>query len=171
MESLPPALLDFISAFRPLMRAEVFDSFTYLLCGLLIGEAKHGTVRASVFAPPDYQPQRLSDLFCCHTLSRQALMAQLTQGVLTTLYTGGLPTRLFWLADSTLTEKPFIRRVASVGLFHRAKYIIGRARHLQGHCYVFAAHCIRQPTSTGPVCWSVPCSTSKGGPFRGWSAT
>jgi hypothetical protein len=45
MESLPPALLDFISAFRPLMRAEVFDSFTYLLCGLLIGEAKHGTVR------------------------------------------------------------------------------------------------------------------------------
>ena len=140
MESLPPALLDFISAFRPLMRAEVFDSFTYLLCGLLIGEAKHGTVRASVFAPPDYQPQRLSDLFCCHTLSRQALMAQLTQGVLTTLYTGGLPTRLFWLADSTLTEKPFIRRVASVGLFHRAKYIIGRARHLQGHCYVFAAH-------------------------------
>jgi hypothetical protein len=134
MESLPPALLDFISAFRPLMRAEVFDSFTYRLCGLLIGEAKHGTVRASVFAPPDYQPQRLSDLFCCHTLSRQALMAQLTPGVLTTLYTGGLPTRLFWLADSTLTEKPFVRRVVSVGLFHRAKYIVGRARHLQGHC-------------------------------------
>ena len=43
MESLPPALLDFISMFRPLLRAEVFDSFTYLLCGLLIGEAKHGT--------------------------------------------------------------------------------------------------------------------------------
>jgi hypothetical protein len=72
MESLPPALLDFISAFRLLMRAEVFDSFAYLLCGLLIGEAKHGTVRASVCAPPDYQPQRWSDLFCCHTLSRQA---------------------------------------------------------------------------------------------------
>jgi hypothetical protein len=75
MDSLPPALLDFISVFHPLLRAEVFDSFTYLLCGLLIGEAKHGTVRASVFAPPDYQPQRLSDLFCRHKLSRQALMA------------------------------------------------------------------------------------------------
>ena len=37
MDSLPPVLLDFISVFRPLMRAEVFDSFTYLLCGLLIG--------------------------------------------------------------------------------------------------------------------------------------
>lgn len=140
MESLPPALLDFISMFRPRLRAEVFDSFTYLLCGLLIGEAKHGTVRASVFAPPEYQPQRLSDLFCCHKLSRQALMAQLTQGVLTTLYGGGLPARLFWLADSTLTEKPFAQRVASVGLFHRAKRIVGRAKHLQGHCYVFAAH-------------------------------
>jgi hypothetical protein len=42
MDSLPPALLDFISIFRPLLRAEVFESFTYLLCGLLIGEAKHG---------------------------------------------------------------------------------------------------------------------------------
>jgi len=67
-------------------------------------------------------------------------MAQLTHGVLTTLYGGGLPARLFWLADSTLTEKPFAQRVASVGLFHRAKRIVGRAKHLQGHCYVFAAH-------------------------------
>jgi hypothetical protein len=98
MDSLPPVLLNFISVFRPLMRAEVFDSFTYLLCSLLIGEAKHGTVCASVFAPPNYQPQRLSDLFRCHKLSRQALMAQLTQGALTTLYAGGLPTCLFWLA-------------------------------------------------------------------------
>jgi DDE superfamily endonuclease len=140
MDSLPPALLEFISAFRPLMRAEVFDSFTYLLCGLLIGEAKHGTVRASVFAPADYQPQRLSDLFCRHKLSRQALMAQLTERVLIILYPAGVPERLFWLADSTLTEKPFVRRVASVELFHRAKHLVGRAKHLQGQCYVFAAH-------------------------------
>jgi hypothetical protein len=34
MDSLPPVLLDFISRFRPLLRAEVFESFTYLLCGL-----------------------------------------------------------------------------------------------------------------------------------------
>jgi hypothetical protein len=140
MDSLPAALLDFISIFRPLLRAEVFDSFTYLLCGLLIGEAKQGTVRASVFAPATYQPQRLSDLFCCHQLSRQALMAQLTQQVLTLLYPSGLPARLFWLADSTLTEKPYVQRVASVELFHRAKRLVGRAKHLQGHCYVFAAH-------------------------------
>jgi hypothetical protein len=129
-----------LSIFRPLLRAEVFESFTYLLGGLLIGEAKHGTVRASAFAPAKYQPQCLSDLFCRHKLSRQALMAQLTERVLTTLYPGGLPEHLFWLADSTLTEKPFVRRVASVDLFHRAKRVIGRAKHLQGQGYVFVAH-------------------------------
>src|SRR5688572_31110237 len=65
--------------YTTLFRSEVFESFTYLLCGLLIGEAKHGTVRASAFAPAAYQPQRLSDLFCRHKLSRQALRAQLTE--------------------------------------------------------------------------------------------
>ncbi|MCA1628456.1 MAG: hypothetical protein LC742_10905 [Acidobacteria bacterium] len=140
MESLPLELVSFLAQFRPLLRAEVFDTFAYLLCGLLIGEAKHGTVRSSVFAPADYQPQRLSDLFCHHKLSRQALMAQLTQGVLSLLYPAGLPSRLFWLADSTLTEKPFSESVASLGLFHRTKRVVGRAKHLQGHCYVFVAH-------------------------------
>ncbi len=143
MESLPLELVSFIAQFRPLMRAEVFDTFAYLLCGLLIGEAKHGTVRSSVFAPADYQPQRLSDLFCRHKLSRQALMVQLTQGVLSMLYPTGLPQRLFWLADSTLTEKPFSECVASLGLFHRTKRVVGRAKHLQGHCYVFVAHLYR----------------------------
>lgn len=140
MESLPLELVSFLTQFRPLMRAEVFDTFSYLFCGLVIGEAKQGTVRASVFAPAHYQPQRLSDLFCRHQLSRQALMAQLTQAVLSMLHPARLPARLFWLADSTLTEKPFSERVASLGLFHRTKRVVGRAKHLQGHCYVFVAH-------------------------------
>jgi hypothetical protein len=52
MDSLPPALLDFISIFHPLLGAEVFESFTYLLCGLLIGEAKRGTVPQASLPPP-----------------------------------------------------------------------------------------------------------------------
>ena len=60
--------------------------------------------------------------------------------MLTILYPSGLPARLFWLVDSTLTEKPFVRRVVSVDLFHRAKRIVGQAKHLQSQCYVFAAH-------------------------------
>jgi hypothetical protein len=34
-----------------LFRLEVFESFCYLLTGILIGETKGGTVRASVFCP------------------------------------------------------------------------------------------------------------------------
>jgi len=33
-----------------------------------------------------------------------------------------------------------VQRVASVEPFHRAKRLVGRAQHLQGHCYIFAAH-------------------------------
>lgn len=143
MDSLPPELISFIQALRPLMRAEVFDSFSFLLAGLLVGEAKHGTVRASVFAPADYQPQRLSDLFCRHRLSHQAFMAALAQLALVTLYPMGLPQRLFWVADSTHAEKPFAERVSSLHWFHRIKRVAGRTRKLKGHCYLFAAHLYR----------------------------
>jgi hypothetical protein len=140
MDSLPLGLTTILQTFQPLMRAEVFSSFGYLLTGLLIGEAKAGTVRASVFAPADYWPQRLSDLFCRHKLSGQALMAHVAAVALAYLYPRGLPERLFWIADATYTEKPYAQHIASVDWFHRLKYVAGRAKNLKGHCYVFAAH-------------------------------
>jgi hypothetical protein len=96
MESLPSEVISFIQQLRPLMRAEVFASFCFLLMGVLEGVAKYGTVRASVFAPAAYQPQRLSDLFCRHKLSHQAFMATLACRALRALYRAGLPARLFW---------------------------------------------------------------------------
>jgi hypothetical protein len=144
MNSLPPELMSVIAEFRPLFRAEVFTHFCYLLMGLLLGEAKYGTAGASVFAPAGYWPQRLSDLFCRHRLSHQAFMAMLVEVVLAYLYPGGFPPRLFWSADSTLAEKPYARRVASLGLFHRTKRVVGRATPLKGHCYIFAAHLYEQ---------------------------
>ena len=149
MDSLPFALTTILQSFQPLMRAEVFTSFCYLLTGVLIGEAKAGTVRASVFAPADYWPQRLSDLFCRHKLSGQALMAHLAAVVLAYRYTRGLPERLFWIADATYTEKPYAQHIASVDWFHRLKYVAGRAKNLKGHCYVFAAHLYRVGEATG----------------------
>jgi hypothetical protein len=140
MDSLPSELISFISALRPLMRAEVFDSFCFLFMGLLVGEAKHGTVRASVFAPSTYQPQRLSDLFCRHKLSHQAFTSCLAHIAVATLYPAGLPARLFWIADSTTTEKPYAERVSGLHWFHRTKRVAGRAKKLRGHCYLFAAH-------------------------------
>lgn len=149
MDSLPLALTTILLSFQPLRRAEVFHSFCYLLTGILIGEAKAGTVRASVFAPADYWPQRLSELFCRHQLSGQALMAHLASLTLQTLYPHGLPERLFWIADATYTEKPYAQHVASVDWFHRLKAVAGRTKALKGHCYVFAAHLYR--TEEKPV--------------------
>ena len=143
MDSLPSELISFISALRPLTRVEVFDSFCFLLTGLLVGEAKHGTVRAAVFAPAAYQPQRLSDLFCRHKLSHQAFMAALARLALATQYPTGLPQRLFWLADATTTEKPYAARVSGLHWFHRTKRVAGRTTKLKGHCYLFAAHLYR----------------------------
>jgi len=149
MDSLPFALTTILQSFQPLMRAEVFTSFGYLLTGLLIGEVKAGTVRASVFAPADYWPQRLSDRFCRHKLSGQALMAHLAAVALAYRYTRGLPERLFWIADATYTEKPYAQHIASVDWFHRLKYVAGRAKNLKGHCYVFAAHLYTVGEATG----------------------
>src|SRR5215510_16021312 len=132
MTILPSVILQLLENFRPLMRVEVFETFTLLLTGLLIGEAKHGTVRSSVFAPVDYQPARISDFFTTHRVSPQGLMAKLTELVLRSRYSGKLPERLFWIADGTHTEKPYAEKIASLGLFHRSKRIVGRARHLKG---------------------------------------
>ncbi len=154
LDILPASLTSCIEIFRPLLRVEVFETFYLLLIGLLIGQAKYGTVRSSVFAPADYQPARISDFFTTHRVSPQALMARLTTLILQRIYRGPLPTRLFWIADSTQTEKPYAERIASIGLFHRAKRVIGRAKHLQGHCYVCAAHLYQYLDRDGHLRWA-----------------
>ena len=140
MQILPSEILQLLENFRPLMRVEVFETFTLLLAGLFVGDAKHGTVRASVLAAADYQPARISDFFTTHRVSPQQLMAKLTELVLRLCYGGQPPERMFWIADSTLTEKPYAEKIASLGFFHRSKRVVGRAKHLKGHCYVCAAH-------------------------------
>ena len=168
MESLPSELLSFIHSLRPLMRAEVFDSFCFLLTGLLEGCAKHGTVRASVFAPAEYQPQRLSDLFCRHRLSHQAFMAALARLALSALYPTGLPQRLFWIADSTNTEKPYAERVSSLHWFHRYPRAwpgAPKSSRAIATCSLPTSTAMGQ-SSCGPACWWALCSMSKGAVCR-----
>ena len=95
METLPPELVLFIAKFAGLYRTEVYAIFFYLFLGVLVGDAKHGTVRASVFATADYQPQRLSDLFSRHKLSHQAFLAKIVEAVLSYIYPRESPERLF----------------------------------------------------------------------------
>jgi hypothetical protein len=73
------------TASAPFVSGGGFTSFCYLLLGILIGEAKDGTARASVLAGPHYWPQRLSDRLCRHKLSHQAFMAKLVEVALACL--------------------------------------------------------------------------------------
>lgn len=168
MDSLPSELLSFIQHLRPLFRAEVFDSFCLLLTGVLVGDAKHGTVRSSVFAPADYQPQRLSDLFCRHKLSHQAFMAGLAQLALATLYPAGLPARLFWIADSTTTEKPYAQRISSVHWFHRypSGWRAGRKSSKATATCSPRTFTATGQSNCGPVCCVARSSTLKGAASR-----
>src|SRR5688572_11535280 len=90
MNILPSVIIQLLENFRPLMRVEVFETFILLITGLLVGEAKHGTVRSSVFAPADYQPARISDFFTTHRVSPQKMMAKLTELVLRSCHNGAL---------------------------------------------------------------------------------
>jgi hypothetical protein len=146
-------VVNVLALLRPLFRVEVFVSFCSLMAGILIGEAKAGTVRASFFAGVDDWPQRLSDLFCRHKLSPQAFMAKLVEIALASLYPTGLPARLFWIADAPYTEKPYAKRMGSLGLLHHTKRVAGQAKHLQGHCDVFAAH-LYQPSLAKTAKWA-----------------
>ncbi len=159
MNILPSEIIQLLENFRPLLRLEVFEPLTLLITGLLVGEAKSGTVRASVFAPADYQPARISDFFTTHRVSPQKLMAKLTELVVRSCYGSDLPKRMFWIADSTNTEKPYPEKpypekIASLGLLHRTKRIVGRAKHLKGHCYVCAAHLYQHLDQQGQMCWA-----------------
>jgi hypothetical protein len=79
-------------------------------------------------------------------LSHQAFMAKLVEVALSYIYSGSLPERLFWIFDSTHTEKPHAKKAAGLKWFHRMKKVDGRAKNLKGHCYVFAAPLYRQTT-------------------------
>ena len=54
MDSLPPEQVSFLQALRPLFRAEGFVSFGDWMAGILMDEAKSGTVRANIFAGAGY---------------------------------------------------------------------------------------------------------------------
>ena len=154
MSILPEALSQCLAVFRPLLRHEVYLTFTYVMTGLLAGEAKWGAVRASVFAPATYQPSRISDFFTTHRVSPQRLMAALAALVLRQVYGAALPTRLFWIADSTTTEKPYAEQVTGVHWFHRTKRIAGGAQNLQGQCFACAALLFDYTDAHGQVHWA-----------------
>ncbi|HWQ35418.1 MAG TPA: hypothetical protein VNQ79_21405, partial [Blastocatellia bacterium] len=81
-------------------------------------------------------------------------MAKLTELVVRSCQGSDLPRPMFWIADRTNTEKPCAQKIASPGLFHRPRRIVGRTKQLKGHCYVCAAHLYQPLDGQGQMRWA-----------------
>ena len=60
--SLPQELMEALQCLRPVFHACSWESFLYLITGLLLGQAQPGIVRASLCAPQGYNWRRMHDL-------------------------------------------------------------------------------------------------------------
>ena len=102
---LPPEVRLALQALRPVFHAASWESFLYLITGLLLGQAQAGIVRASLLAPKGYNWRRLHDLIRRNRWDGMALMVRWTGVVLSLLYPQGYPPHLFWVLDGTYLEK------------------------------------------------------------------
>ena len=65
--------------------------------------------------------------------------------MLRTLYPEGLPARLWWVADTTTSDKPSAKQVFGIRQFWRGCRRPGQAATHQGHGWVLLAHLHRRP--------------------------
>jgi len=141
---LPPEMMEVLQALRPVFHAYSWESFLYLITGLLLGQAQPGIVRASLVAPGRYNWRRLHDLLRRNAWSGTGLMIALTQMVLSALYPDGFPAYLFWVIDSTYLEKMYARAIEGVLIHHRPHPKAGQNRALKGHGLMLVAHLYQQ---------------------------
>lgn len=84
--------------------------------------------------------QPCCDLFRRARWSRAAFLATTTALVLRSLYPGGLPNRLWWVADTTTSDKPAARQVFGIRTCWRGCRRPGQTRTHQGHGWLLLAH-------------------------------
>jgi hypothetical protein len=141
---LPQQILEVLQSLRPVFHACSWESFLYLITGLLLGQARAGIVRASLYAPKTYNWRRLHDLLRRSAWSGTGLMVALTKMVLSALYPDGFPTYLFWVIDSTYLEKMYARAIEGVLTHHRPHQKAGQSDTLKGHGVMLVAHLYQQ---------------------------
>lgn len=144
--SLPQELMQALQCLRPVFHACSWESFLYLITGLLLGQAQPGIVRASLCAPQGYNWRRVPDLLRRKAWSGMGLLVALTGMVLATLYPDGFPTHLFWVVDPTYLEKMHAQAIEGVMTHRRPHPKAGQGRNLKGHGVVLIAHLYRQST-------------------------
>ena len=143
---LPPELGQALQALRPIFHASSWESFIYLITGLLLGQAQAGIVRASLLAPSRYNWRRLHDLVRRNQWDGMALMVRWTGIVLGLLYPEGLPQHLFWVIDGTYLEKRYAQTIEDVLIHRRPHPKSGQSRRLKGHGLLMVAHLYQQST-------------------------
>jgi hypothetical protein len=142
--ALPPALQATLQPFRFLFHADTWPVFLCVLAGLLTGHTTLACVRASLLTA-DVKWHQCCDFFRRARWSRAAFLRATTGLVLRTLYPAGLPARLWWVADTTTSDKPSAKRVFGLRRFWRGCRRPGQAPTHQGHGWVLLAHLYRRP--------------------------
>jgi len=143
---LPQEIMEVLQALRPVFHASSWESFLYLVTGLLLGQAQAGIVRASLFAPEGYNWRRLHAFLRRNRWSETGLMVALIGMVLSVLYPDGFPAHLFWVLDQTYLEKVYAQAIERVMVHRRPHPKTGQGRKLKGHGLMTIAHLYQQST-------------------------
>jgi hypothetical protein len=142
--ALPAALQPALRPFRFLFHADTWPVFLCVLTGLLTGHTTLACVRASLLTPAVAWYQ-CCDFYRRARWSRAAFLRATTSLVLRALYPAGLPARLWWVADTTTSDKPSARRVFGIRRFWRGCRRPGQAPTHRGHGWLLLAHLYRRP--------------------------
>lgn len=141
---LPPALHAALRPFRRIFHADTWPVFLCVLAGLLTGHTTQACVRASLLNA-GVTWQQCCDFFRRARWSRTACLRATTALVLHRLYPDGFPARLWWVVDTTTSDKPSARQVFGIRWFHRGCRRPGQARTHQGHGWLLLAHLYQRP--------------------------
>jgi len=141
---LPAVLQAALRPFRFLFHADTWPVFLCVLAGLLTGHTTLACVRASLLSA-DVRWQQCCDFYRRARWSRAAFLRATTGLVLQALYPAGLPARLWWVADTTTSDKPAARQVFGIRRFWRGCRRPGQAPTHQGHGWLLLAHLYRRP--------------------------
>lgn len=141
---LPPALHSALRPFRLLFHADTWPVFLCLVAGVLTGHTTLACVRASLLSAT-VTWQQCCDFFRRTRWSRTAFLRATAALVLRHLYPDGLPARLWWVADTTTSDKPSARTVFGIRLLRRGCRRPGQARTHQGHGWLLLAHLHQRP--------------------------
>jgi hypothetical protein len=133
-----------LQPFRFLFHADTWPVFLCVLTGLFTGHTTLACVRASLLTA-NVKWHQCCDFYRRARWSRTAFLRATTSLVLHTLYPEGLPARLWWVADTTTSDKPSAKQVFGIRRFWRGCRRPGQAPVHQGHGWVLLAHLYQRP--------------------------